>query len=120
MDQAGLRDLQFPAVAASAFRVEEEVVFAQQLGDVGLQRDEIGLVLRVASNRDGAGDVAMDQSERSAEQVDARGDERRPHARVVEHDGLDEVVDVALVVRRVDDARRADGRLIRHRVVALV
>ena len=50
------------------------------------------------------------QAERAAEQVDAGGDERRPDAVVVEHERLDEVVGVALVVRRVDDAVRRASR----------
>ena len=56
--------------------------------------------------------MAVQQAQRAAEQVDARGDERRPHAVVVEHQRLDEVVGMALVVRRVHDAvfpGRRDG-----------
>ena len=107
VDQAGLGRLQLAAVAASAFRIEEQVVLLQHLGDVRLQRDEVRRILRVAPDRDRAGDVAVKQAERTAEQVDARGDERRPHAVVVEHERLDQVVGMALVVRRVDDAVRA-------------
>ena len=70
--QAGLRRLDLAAVAAAAFRVEEEVVLAQQLRDVGLQRHQVGRVLGVAADRNRAGDVAMQQAERTAEQVDAR------------------------------------------------
>ena len=61
----------------------------------------------MAADRDRAGDVPVQQAERTAEQVDAGGDERRPHAVVVEHERLDEVVGVALVIRGVDDAMGA-------------
>ena len=54
--------------------------------------------------------MLVDQAERSAEQIDAGGDDRRPHAVVVEDERLDEIVDVALVVRGVDDAAGA-GRV---------
>ena len=106
VNQPGLRRLQLAAVAASAFRIEEEVVLLQHLRDVRLQRDQVRRILRVAADRDRAGDVAMQQAERTAEQVDARGDERRPDAVVVEHQRLDQIVGVALVIRRVDDAVR--------------
>ena len=56
--------------------------------------------------------MPVDQPERPAEQVDARGDDRRPDAVVVEHERLDQVVEMALVVRDVDDAAGA-GRLLR-------
>jgi hypothetical protein len=58
--------------------------------------------------------VPLDQPERATEQVDARGDQRRPQVVVVEDQGLDQVVQVALVVRDVDDAaapRRPPGDL---------
>ena len=67
--------------------------------------------MRVAADRNRAGDVPVNQPERTAEQVDARGDERRADAVVVEDQRLDQVVGVALVVRRVDDAvARASAR----------
>ena len=53
--------------------------------------------------------MPVEQAERAAEQVDARRDERRADAVVVEHQRLDQVVGVALVIRRVDDPMRADG-----------
>ena len=56
----------------------------------------------------------MDQAERAAEQIDSRGDDRRPDAVVVEHQRLDQVVGVAPVVRGIDDApaaRRGFDRL---------
>ena len=112
MQQAGLRRLQLAGVAASALDVEEQVAALQQLGDVGLQRDQVGRVLGVAPDRDRAGDVAVKQAERPAEQVDAGGRDRRPDAVVVEHERLDQVVEVRLVVRDVDDAARA-RRLLR-------
>ena len=61
-------------------------------------------ILGVAPNRDRAGHVPVNQAERAAEQVDAGRDQRRADAVVVEHQRLDQIVGVALVVRRVDDA----------------
>ncbi len=55
--------------------------------------------------------MLVDQPERPAEQVDACGDDGRPHAVVVQHDRLDEIVGVAPVIRRVNDPTRACGRL---------
>ena len=104
VEQPGLRRLQLAAVAAAAFDVEEQVVPLQQLGDVRLERDEVRRILGVAADRNRAGDVAVEQAERPAEQVDAGGDDRRPDAVVVEHQRLDQVVEMALVVRDVDDA----------------
>ena len=72
VNQSGLRRLQLAAVAASAFRIEEQVVLLQHLGDVRLERDQVGRILGVAADRDRAGDVAVDQAERAAEQIDAR------------------------------------------------
>ena len=60
--------------------------------------------------------MPVEQAERSAEQVDARGDDRRPDAVVVEHQRLDEVVEMRLVIRDVDDAPGA-RRLLRDRDV---
>ena len=54
----------------------------------------------------------MQQSERSAEEIDARGDDRRTNAVVVEHQRLDEVVEMALVIRDVEHAP-ARGRFTR-------
>ena len=51
--------------------------------------------------------MPVQESERAAEQIDARGDDRRTHAVVVEHQRLDEVIEVALVIRDVDDAAGA-------------
>ena len=62
VQQAGLRRLQLAAVAAPAFGVEEKIVPAQQLGDVRLERHEIGRVLRVAANRNRARHVPVDQA----------------------------------------------------------
>ena len=107
MNQPRLGRLQLAAVAPAAFRIEEQVVLLQDLGDVRLQRDQVRGILRVAADRDRAGDVPMEQAERAAEQIDPSGDERRPHAVVVEHERFDEIVGVALVVRRVDDAMAA-------------
>ncbi len=80
-EQAGLGGLQFAAVAAPAFRIEEQVVLVQQLADVGLERDQVRRVFHVAADRQRAGDVLVDQPQRPAEQVDAGGDDRRPDAR---------------------------------------
>ena len=52
------------------------------------------------------------QPERSAEEIDARGDDRRTNAVVVEHQRLDEVVEMALVIRDVEHAP-ACGRFAR-------
>ena len=75
--QAGLRRLELAAVAAAALGIEEEVVLLQHLGDVRLERDQVGRILRVAADRNCARDVMMNQAERTAEQVDAGGDDRR-------------------------------------------
>ena len=65
-------------------------------------------ILHVAADRQRAGDVLVNQSERPAEQVDARRDDRRPDPRVVQDQRLDQIVDVAAMVRRVDDAALLD------------
>ena len=109
MHQAGLRRLQFARIAAAALDVEEQVVAAQQLGHVGLQGDEIGRILGVPPDRNGPGDVPVQHAERTAEQVDARGDHRRPDLVVFEHERLDQIVEVALVIRDVDDAAAIGG-----------
>ena len=46
LKQPGLRRLQLAAVAAAAFRIEEQIVLLQDLGDVRLQRDQVRRVLR--------------------------------------------------------------------------
>ena len=46
------------------------------------------------------------QAERTSEQVDAGGNDRRSDAVVVEDQRLDEVIQVALVIRDVDDPPR--------------
>ena len=107
MQQPGLRRLQLAAVAPPALGIEQQIVATQQLGDVRLERHEIRRVLGIAADRDRARHVPVDQAERSAEQIDAGGDDRRPHAVVVEDDRLDEIVGVALVIGRVDDASGA-------------
>ena len=81
----------------------------EDFGDVRLQRDQVRGILGVAPNRDRARDVLVDQTERSAEQVDAGGDQRRTDTVVVEDQRLHQIVGVALVIRRVDDAVRAHG-----------
>ena len=111
VQQPGLRALHLAAVAAPAFRIEEEVVTAQQLRDVRLQRDQVHRIFHVAADRHRAGHVTMQQPERAAEQIDAGGDDRRPDAVVVEHQRLDQVVGVTPVIGRVDDAARARGGL---------
>jgi hypothetical protein len=57
VNQPGLRGLQLAAVAAPAFRIEEDVVLLEDLGDVRLQRDQVGRILRVAADRNRTGDV---------------------------------------------------------------
>jgi hypothetical protein len=52
--------------------------------------------------------VPVNQPERTAEEVDAGGDERRSDAVIVEHQRLDQVIGVAFVVRRVDQPVIAD------------
>ena len=93
----------------------------EHLGDVGLEDDQVGRVLGGASDRDRAGHVLVDQPERAAEQVDAGDDQRRADPVVVEHQRLDQIVAVALVVRRVDDAVLADrvGDVVQVLVLAL-
>jgi hypothetical protein len=49
----------------------------------------------------------VQQTERTAEQVDAGGGDRGANAVVVEYQGLDEIVQVRLVVRDVDHASGA-------------
>ena len=84
----------------------------QHLRDVRLQGGQVCRVPHVAPDRDGAGHVAVEQPERAAEQVDAGGDHRRAHAVVVQHQRLNEIVEMALVVRGVNDAvSRVDRRL---------
>jgi hypothetical protein len=56
--------------------------------------------------------MAVQQAERPAEQVDARRDHRRPHAVVVERQRLDQIVEMAFVIRDVDDPPGA-GRILR-------
>ena len=109
VNQSGLERFQLAAVAAPALGIEEQVVLLEHLGDVRLERDQVRGILRVAADRDGAGHVALDQAERPAEQIDPGGDQRRPDAVVVEHERLHQVVDVAPVVRDVDDAVLALG-----------
>ena len=111
VQQPGLRRLQLAAVASPAFGIEQQIVAAQQLGDVRLERDEVRRILRVAADGNRARHVPVNQAERTAEEIDAGGDDRRPHAVVVEDDRLDEIVGVAFVVRRVDDPPGARRRL---------
>ena len=102
VDEAGLRRLQFAAVAPAPLDVKEQIVRPEQFPDIRLERDQVRRVLRVATDRDGPGDVAVQQAERSAEEVDARRDDRRPHVVIVERQRLEQVVGVALVIGRVD------------------
>ena len=57
----------------------------------------------------------MEQPERAAEEIDARGEDRRTNAVVVEHQRLDEVVEMALVIRDVE--RRGRARVASARVL---
>src|SRR5689334_13584942 len=104
MHQPGLGRLDLAAVAASTFRIEEQIARAQKLGNICLEREQVGGVLGVAPDRNRAGDVTMNETERAGEQIDAGSDDRRPDAVVVQYKRLDEVVGVAAVIRRVDDA----------------
>ena len=103
MQQPGLERLELAAVAASALQVQEEIGPAQQLGDVRLERDEVGGVFHLPANGDGAGDVLLDEPERTAVEVAAGRDDRRTDADIVHHERLHHPVGVALVIRRVDD-----------------
>ncbi len=94
VQQAGLRRFQFAGIAASTFDVEEQVAALQQLGDVGLQRHQVRRVFRVAPDRNGAGHVAMKQSERSAKKIDAGSGDWRTNPVVVEHQRFDEIVEM--------------------------
>ena len=60
------------------------------------------MVLRRIGKR--AGHVFVDEAERPAEQVDAGGDDRRTNPAIVEHERLDEIVDVAAMIGCVNDA----------------
>jgi hypothetical protein len=53
--------------------------------------------------------VLVQQPERAAEQVDARGDDRRPQVVVLEDQQLDQVVEMALVIGDVADTPRVEG-----------
>ena len=48
--------------------------------------------------------MAVEQPEGAAEQIDAGREQRRTHAVVVEHERLDQIVEMALVIRDVHDA----------------
>ncbi len=59
--------------------------------------------------------MLVNQPKRPAEQVDAGGNDRRTDPRIIEHERLDEVIDVAAVIGRVDDPallRGIDGELL--------
>ncbi len=83
----------------------------QQLGDVGLQGDEVGRILGVAADRDRARHMTMNQPEGTTKEVDPRGNHRRPDPVVVDHQRLDQVVEMALVIGDVDDPAPARGVL---------
>jgi hypothetical protein len=51
VEQPGLRRLQLAAVAAPALGIEEQIVLLENLGDVGLERDQIRRVFRGAAGR---------------------------------------------------------------------
>ena len=104
VQQARLRALHLAAVAAPALRIEEQVVTPQQLRHVCLQRHEVHRIFHVAAYRHRAGHMTMQESERSAEQVDAGGNDRRTDAVVVEHERFGQVIGVTPVIGRVDDA----------------
>jgi hypothetical protein len=104
MQQPGLGWLELAAVAAAALGIEEQIVPLQQLGDVSLERDEIRRIFCVAADGDRAGDMAVEQAQRATEQVDAGSDDRRAYPEIVEHQGLDQIVRMTAVVRRVNDA----------------
>ncbi len=109
-EQTGLGRLELAAVAAAAFRVDEQIVFLQDLGDIRLERRQVHRIFQVPTDGDRPRHVAMEQPERPAKHVDPRRDERRPHAVVVEHQQLDDRVGVALVVGGVHDPVRPRRR----------
>jgi hypothetical protein len=86
-------------------------VSLQQLRDVRLERHQVRRILRIPPDGNRTGHMPVNEPERPAEQVDASGDDGRPDAVVVEHQRLHQVIDVALVVRNVDDAPGASGLL---------
>ena len=77
-------------------------------------------ILGVAADRQSAGDVAVDEAERAAEQVDAGGDDRRLEPGVVEHQQLHQVIHVAAMVRGVDNPPASGLRPHRDRRVLVV
>src|SRR5688572_9030465 len=113
MHQTRLRNLELAAVAAASLRVKEEVVLAQLLGNVRLQRDQVDGIPGVAPDRNRPGHVTMNQAERTAEEIDSGSDDRRPDPVVIQDQWLHEVIGVTAMVGRVDDAsaarRRFDG-----------
>ena len=112
MQQAGLRRLHLAAVAPAALDVEEEVVLFEHLRHIRFERHQVGRIAAVPSNRNRTGDVPVHQAERTAKKVDAGGNQRRANAVVVEHERLDEVIGVALVIRGVHHTvagRRGNG-----------
>ena len=111
VEQTGLRRLQLAAVASPTLGIEQQIVAAQYLCDVGLERDEVRRVLRITADGNRARHVPVNQAERTAEEIDPGGDDRRAHTVVVEDDRLDEIVGVAFVVRGVDDPPGARRRL---------
>ncbi len=110
VNQSNPGRLQLAAVAAAAFGIEEQIVLLDDLGDVRLEGDQVRRILGVAADGNRPGHVAVEETEGAAEQVDAGRDERRADAVVVEHQRFDEVVGMALVIRRVDDPVRAGRR----------
>ncbi len=83
----------------------------QQFRHIGFQRDEIGRIFRVAADRNRTRDMTMDQTERTAEQVDTGGDDWRSDAVIVDDERLDEIVKMALVIRDVDSSAASRRRL---------
>src|SRR5207249_3448046 len=73
------------------------------------QRDEIGGILDVASNRNRPRDIAVNETERTTEQVDAGGNQRGANPVVVEDQRLDQIVGVTAMIGRVDDPVAARG-----------
>ena len=76
----------------------------QELRNVRFERDEVRGILGVAPDGNRARDVSVQQTQRTAEEIDPRGDDRRPDAVVVEHERLDQVIEMTLVIGDVDRA----------------
>ena len=111
LQQTGLHGLDLAAVAAPTFQIEKQIVTLHQLGHICPQRGQVGGVSRIAPDRDRTGHMPVQQTHRPVEQVDTGRGNRGTDTVVIEHEQLDQIVEVALVIRDVDDAVRPRGSL---------